>query len=326
MKAAVRDRYGPPDVVAVEEVDRPDPAGDQVLVRVAAASINRADLDLLYPRPAITRLFTGIRRPRGRRVGCDVAGVVEAVGPGATRFRLGDRVFADMYPFGLGSFGEYVCASEAAFAPIPEGMSFEEAATLPHAATLAIQSLRLRDGRTPEPGARVLVSGASGNVGPFAVQIAKSLGAEVTGVCSTAKLDLARSLGADHVIDYTTTDYTTTGERYDWIVDVDSHHSLLEARRALRPGGVYVTLGGSSGRILQALVAGPVISRATGKRMGLLLWWRPFKAEDVARLAELFAAGYLRPVIDRRYPLRDVVDALRYVEEGRARGKVIVTP
>jgi NADPH:quinone reductase-like Zn-dependent oxidoreductase len=326
MKAAVRDRYGPPEVVSVEEIERPEAGDGQVLVRVAAASVNRADLDLLYPRPAITRLFIGVRRPRGRRLGCDVAGVVEAVGPGATRFRAGDRVFADMYPYGLGSFGEYVSAPEAAFAPVPEGMSLEDAATLPHAATLAIQSLRLPDGRTPEPGARVLVSGASGNVGPFAIQIAKSLGAEVTGVCSTAKLDLARSLGADHVIDYTTTDYARTGERYDWIVDVDSHHSLLEARRALRPGGVYVTLGGPSGRILQALVAGPVISRATGKRMGLLLWWRPFKPEDVARMGELFAAGHLRPVIDRRYPLSEVVDALRYVDDGRARGKVIVTP
>jgi NADPH:quinone reductase-like Zn-dependent oxidoreductase len=171
----------------------------------------------------------------------------------------------------------------------------------------------------------VLIDGASGNVGPFAVQIAKALGAEVTGVASAAKLDLVRSLGADHVIDYATTDYTTTGTRYDWILDVHSHHSVLEARRALRKGGVYVTLGGPLRRLVTSMTVGPVTSLATGRSMGLMLWWKPFRAEDVAVLADLYAAGSLRPVIDRRFPLEDVVDALRYVDDGRARGKVIIT-
>jgi NADPH:quinone reductase-like Zn-dependent oxidoreductase len=204
-------------------------------------------------------------------------------------------------------------------------MTFEDAATLPHAAILALQGLRRRDGRTVGPGDKVLIDGASGNVGPFAVQIAKSLGAEVTGVASTDKLDFVRSLGADQVLDYTKVDYTTTGERYDWILDVDSHHSILDARRALRPDGVYVTLGGSGRRIIQALLLGPVMKLATGKWMGLLIWWKPFKAEDVATLSELIAEGKVKPVIDRRYPLAEIVEALRWVDDGHARGKVIVT-
>ncbi|MEO5885895.1 MAG: NAD(P)-dependent alcohol dehydrogenase [Candidatus Limnocylindrales bacterium] len=325
MKAAVRDRYGPPDVVALKDVDRPDPRDDQVLVRMQAASVNRADLDLIYPKPGFSRLFLGIRAPRDQRLGCDVAGIVEAVGPSVTRFRPGDAVFADLYPFGLGAFAEFACAPEKAFLPIPAGMTPEHAATLPHAATLAIQGLRWRDGRTVQLGDRVLIDGASGSVGPFAIQIAKHYGAEVTAVCSADKVDFVQSLGADQVIDYNAVDYTTTGEVYDWILAVESHHSILQCRRALRPNGAYVTLGGSTAWIFQAMLVGPVISRATDKRMGLMLWWKPFKAEDVATLAELMAAGTLTPTIDRRYPLADVVDALRYVDEGRARGKVIIT-
>lgn len=325
MKAAVRDRYGPPSVVELREVDRPFPAGDQVLVRVRAASVNRADLDFLYPRPSFARLFIGLRSPKNPRLGCDVAGVVESVGPTATRFQPGDEVFGDLYEFGQGSFAEYVCAAERAFEPMPSGMSFDEAATIPHSAILALQALRLRDGRSIRPGDRVLIDGASGNVGPFAVQIAKSLGAEVTGVSSRDKMDLVRSLGADHLIDYTTVDYTGTRERYDWIVDTDSHHSILRCRRALRPSGVYVTLGGPTSRLFQALLLGALISRVGDRRVGLMVWWKPFKAEDVARLKELLAAGKVSPVIDRRYPLDNIVEALRYVDEGRARGKVVIT-
>ena len=326
MKAAVRDRYGPPGVVSVRDVQRPIPAGDQVLVRMQAASVNRADLDLIYPKPGFARLFLGMRAPRDQRLGCDIAGIVEAVGPAVTRFRQGDAVFADLYPFGLGAFAEFACAPEKAFLRIPSGITPEDAATLPHAAILAIQGLRLRNGRTIQPGDKVLIDGASGNVGPFAVQIAKSLGAEVTGVCSTDKIDFVRALGADDVIDYTKTDYTTSGERYDWILAVESHHSILRCRRALRPKGIYVTLGGSTARILQALLVGPVLSRFTGRRMGLMLWWKPFKAEDVATLTNLISAGTVKPVIDRRYPLAQVVDALRYVDDGHAKGKVVITP
>jgi NADPH:quinone reductase-like Zn-dependent oxidoreductase len=325
MRAAVRDRYGPPDVVEVREVDRPIPSDDEVLVRVHAAAVNRADLDGLTPKPSFVRLFIGLRRPRNHGVGLDVAGVVESVGAAVTRFQPGDEVFADMYSFGMGAFAEYVCAPEKAFEPIPAGMSFEDAATLPHSAILAVQALRLRNGRTVGPGDKVLIVGASGNVGPFAVQIAKTLGAEVTGVCRTDKMDFVRSLGADHVIDHTAGDYMTAGERYDWIVDTDSHLSILRSRRALRPNGVYVTLGGSTRTIFQALLLGPVLSMATSKWMGLLLWWKPFNPPDVATLKDLIAAGKVAPAIDRRYPLSEVVEALRYVDDGHARGKVVIT-
>jgi NADPH:quinone reductase-like Zn-dependent oxidoreductase len=326
LKAAVRDRYGSVDVVEVREVDRPQPTDDQVLVRVRAASVNRADLDALGPKPAFARLFMGVRAPRAPGLGLDVAGEVEAVGPKATRFKVGDRVFADAYLYRSGAFADYVCAREKAFLPIPVGLTFEEAATLPHSAVLAVQGLRLRGGRTIKAGDRILIDGASGNVGPFAVQIAKALGAEVTGVARTEKLDFVRSLGADHVIDYTTTDYTKGGERYDWILDTDSHHSVLAIRRVLNPGGVYVTLGGTARTILAAMLLGLVVSRLSGKHMGLLIWWKPFNPPDVATVTDLMAAGSVKPAIDRRYPLAEVADALRWVDDGRARGKVIVLP
>jgi NADPH:quinone reductase-like Zn-dependent oxidoreductase len=325
MRAALRDRYGSPDVVELREIERPVPTDDQVLVRVVAASVNRADLDGLTPKPGFVRLFIGLRAPRNHGLGLDAAGVVEAVGPAVTRFRPGDRVFADLYAYGVGSFAEYACAPEKAFEKIPDALSFETAATLPHSAVLAIQGLRTRKGRTPGPGDKVLIVGASGNVGPFAVQIAKGFGAEVTGVASPSKLEFVRSLGADHVIDYTTTDYTTTGQKYDWIVDTDSHQPILQSRRALRPKGVYVTLGGSSRRILSALVLGPVISLASGKWTGLMLWWKPFNPPDVKAVTDLIAAGVVKPVIDRRYRFDQVVDALRYVDEGGPSGKVVIT-
>jgi NADPH:quinone reductase-like Zn-dependent oxidoreductase len=325
MKAALRDRYGPPDVVELRDVDVPVPLDDQVLVRVRAASVNRADLDGLKPRPALARLFMGLRAPRNHRVGIDVAGVVESTGASATRFKPGDEVFADLFAFGQGAFAEYVCAREKAFEPMPAGMTFEDAATLPHSAILALQGLRLRKGRTPKPGDRVLIVGASGNVGPFAVQIAKAMGAEVTGVSSTEKVDLVRSFGVDHVIDYQKVDFTSTGERYDWILDTDSHHSIFRIRRALRPRGVYVTLGGETVRLFQGLLLGPLLSLFNDRWMGLMIWWKPFQPADVATLKELIAAGKLAPVIDRRYPLSEVVEALRYVDDGRARGKVVIT-
>jgi NADPH:quinone reductase-like Zn-dependent oxidoreductase len=204
-------------------------------------------------------------------------------------------------------------------------MSFEDAATLPHSAILAIQGLRRRDGRTVQPGDTVLIDGASGNVGPFAVQIAKTLGAEVTGVASAGKLDLVRSLGADHVLDYRKVDYTKAGERYDWIVDTDSHHSIRAVRRALRPGGSYVTLGGTAWPIVQGLVVGPLVSLFSDRWSGLMLWWKPFDRDDLATITDLIAAGNVRPVIDRRFPLREIVEALRWVNDGHAKGKVVIT-
>ena len=326
MKAAYASRYGPPDVVRIRKVERPTPAGDEVLVRVRAASVNRADLDGLKPKPGFLRLFMGIRAPRNQVVGTDAAGIVEAVGPEVTRFKPGDAVMIDMFAAGkFGAFAEYLSAGENAFQTIPEGMSFEEAATLPHSAVLALQGMRQRSGRTFKPGDEVLIEGASGNVGPFAVQIAKAMGAEVTGVARGDKLDLVRSLGADHVIDYRTTDYTKAGHRYDWIVSVDAHHPIRAVRRALKPNGVYLTMGGTTGTILAALGGSLVMSRFGSKWSGLMLWWKPMHEPDVDRLKEMIAAGSLKPVIDRRYPLEQVVDALSWVEDGHARGKVVIT-
>ncbi len=328
MRAAIQDRYGPVDVIRVEEVPTPEPAGDQLLVKVHAASVNRADLDGLGPKPGFVRLFTGLRRPRSVGVGIDVAGVVDAVGPEVTRFKPGDRVFADLFSFGqgYGAFAEYAAAPEKSFLPIPDAMTFEHAATLPHSATLAAQGLRKGDGSTFAPGAKVLIDGASGCVGPFAVQIAKSMGAEVTGVASGPKLDFVRSLGADHVIDYRAADYTQGRERYDWIVAVDSHHSIRAARRALAPGGTYLTMGGTSATIIDAMLVGSLASIRSDRWSGLMLWWKPFHEPDVKKVLQLIDAGKVRPAIDRAFPLDQVVDALRYVDEGHPRGKVLILP
>lgn len=326
MKAAWRDRYGPPEVVELRDVERPVPSEGEILVRVRAASVNRADLDGLKPKPGFSRLFLGLRAPRSPEVGIDAAGIVEAVGPGASRFQAGDEVMTDLFAAGrFGAFAEYVCAREKAFEPIPTGVSFEEAATLPHSAVLALQGMRMRDGRTFKPGDKVLIDGASGNVGPFAVQIAKAMGAEVTGVARGDKLDFVRSLGADHVIDYETVDITKASERYDWIVAVDSHHSIRAARRALKPHGVYLTMGGDSASIIAAIFGSLVISRFGDKWSGLMLWWKPLNRPDVDTLKELIAVGKLKPVIDRVLPLTDVVKALRYVEDGQASGKVVIS-
>lgn len=325
MKAARWRRYGAPlDVVTVEDVEDPVPAAGGVLVRVQVASVNRADLDQLGPRPGFLRAFMGVRGPRNPRLGIDAAGVVEAVGPGVTRLRPGDRVFADLFPFGMGAFAELVTAPERAWLPIPDGLTTEQAATLPHSAVLAIQGLR-RGSRRVGPGDRVLIDGASGNVGPFAVQLAKLRGAEVTGVCRTTKVEFVRSLGADHVIDYTREDYTRRAERYDWILAADSHHSLTAIRRALRPHGVYATLGGGTGAIAEALVLGPVVSLATGRHLGLMLGWKPFAAPDVEELAGLVVERRLRPAIDRSFPLAEVAGALEYLDREAPPGKVLVT-
>jgi NADPH:quinone reductase-like Zn-dependent oxidoreductase len=325
VRAAVRDRYGSPDVVEVRDMPDPEPGPGEVLVRVTVASVNRADLDGLYPRWPILRLFFGIRRPRVPWIGLDAAGVVERVGDGVTRFQPGDRVFSDLYNFGQKAFAELVAAPEKAWLPIPEAMDDETAAALPHSAVLAVQGLRRR-GETPGPGDHVLVDGASGNVGPFAVQVAKALGAEVTGTASPAKLEFVRGLGADHVIDYTAVDYTRQGVRYDWILDVDSHHSILDARRALRKGGVYQTLGGTMRRIGASLTVGPVVSLATGRRMGLMLAWKPFEPGSIEELVRLHAAGALRAPIDSRYPLEEAAEAIRRVDQGKALGKVLIIP
>jgi NADPH:quinone reductase-like Zn-dependent oxidoreductase len=324
MKAIVRSVYGSPDVLELADVDVPVVGDDGVLVRVRAASLNAADLDYLYGKPLLTRMGTGLRTPRNRGLGLDAAGQVEAVGRDVTTMKPGDDVFGDLTEHGYGAFAEYACAPERAWAPKPAGMTFEQAATIPQAAILALQGLRGR-GRRVQAGQRVLVNGASGNVGPFAVQIAKAYGAELTGVCSTGKMGLVRELGADHVIDYTREDVSRGGRRYDWIVDVAGNYPILGWRRALKPGGTYVMVGGPTSRILAALVLGPIISLAGSRKMGLMLWWKPFLKEDVAVLVELIDAGKIAPVIDRRYPLDEVADALRYLKGGGARGKIVIT-
>ncbi len=323
MKAIVRDRYGSADVLELKDIETPAPADDEVLVRIRASSVNSGDLDYMYGRPAMARLGTGLREPKNRGLGLDIAGTVEAVGRDVTRFGVGDEVFGDLTEHGYGAFAEYAVVPAEALAPKPPSLSFEEAATVPQSAILALQGLRSR--KPLRPGQKVLVNGASGNVGPFAVQIAKAHGAEVTGVCSTDKMDFVRSLGADHVIDYRREDYAESGQRYDRILDVASHRSIFASVHALRPGGVYAWTGGSTASLFQALVLGPLISLVGSRKAGLFMW-KPFKQADVADLTGLIEEGKIQPVIDRRYALDEVPAALRYLDEGRARGKLVITP
>ena len=323
LKEIVRSEYGSPDVLQLREVAKPAPQDSEVLVRVHASSVNMADVDYLLGRPKIARLGTGMRRPKNSGLGLDVAGEVEAVGENVERFQVGEEVFGDMTEYGFGAFAEYVCAPEDAFAPMPAGMTFEEAATVPQAAVMALQGLRGRR-RMIRPGDKVLINGAGGNVGPFAVQVAKSFGAEVTGVDSTSKLDMLRSIGADHVIDYTEEDYTKIGQRYDWILDIAPYRSIFASKRALRPKGVYVMVPGSMGGLVQGIVLGLLISMASRRKIGMLMW-KPFKKDDVAFLKELLEAGKVTPVIDGSYSLKEVPEALRYQEQGRTRGKIVIS-
>jgi NADPH:quinone reductase-like Zn-dependent oxidoreductase len=322
MKAIVRYRYGSPEALELRDLQKPAITDTTVLVRVRAASLNSGDLDSLYGKPRIAR-GTGLRKPRHRGLGVDVAGEVEVAGKAVTQFHPGDEVFGDLTQHGLGAFAEYVCAPASAFALKPARMTFEQAAAIPQSAVLALQGLRGK--RRIRPGDRVLINGAGGNVGPFAVQIAKSFGAEVTGVDRTAKLDMLRSIGADHVIDFTLEDFTRNGQRYDRILDLVARRSIFDCKRALLPKGVYVLQGASTARLLQAAVLGPLISATGSTTLGVMWWWKPFKQEDVLFLKELIEAGSVAPVIDRRYPLSAVPEALRYMEEGNFQGKIIIT-
>jgi NADPH:quinone reductase-like Zn-dependent oxidoreductase len=323
MKAIVRDRYGSPDVLTLEEIEKPIVKEEDVLVRVRAASLNADDLEYLYGKSPFTRMAIGLDKPRIRGLGVDVAGQVEEVGKKVSNLRVGDEVFGNMTVYGLGAYAEFVSAPARAFALKPARLTFEEAATVPQSAVLALQGLRGK--RKIQPRDSVLINGAGGNVGPFAVQIAKYLGAEVTGVDSTGKLDLVRSVGADHVIDYTQEDVVGNGRRYDLILDVVARRSMWEWRRALKPRGVYVMLGASTSLLIQGTFLGPLISMSGSRKMAVMWWWKPFKQEDVAFLNELIEAGRLAPVIDKRYPLGGVPAALRYLEEGQARGKIVIT-
>ena len=320
MKAIVYHQYGSPDVLRFVDVERPVPGDDEVLVRVHAASVNSWDWDLLRGTPFMTRIG-GLRRPRHEILGADVAGRVEAVGSGVSRFRPGDEVFGDLSGSGWGGFAEYTCAREGVLAPKPGGITFEEAAAAPQAGVLALQGLT--DKGPIMPGDEVLINGAGGGVGTFAVQIANSLGAIVTGVDREDKLDTVRSIGADHVIDYVAHDFTRDGRRYDRVLDTASNRSIVDSRRALKPGGVYVTVGGSLSSLFQAMLLGPLISMTGGNAMGMLVH-KP-NARDLAAVGELIATDAVVPVIDRRYPLSEVAEALLQLAGGNDIGKLVVT-
>jgi NADPH:quinone reductase-like Zn-dependent oxidoreductase len=326
MKAIFRREYGSPDVLRFEEVPRPTPRDDEVLIKVHAASLNAYDWRLLRGKPFPIRIAGGgLLKPKRKILGADVAGRVEAAGKNVTQFGPGDDVFGDISHSGgfpnAGSFAEYVCASEEALAPKPAGTTFEEAAAVPFAAVTALQGLR--DKGRIQAGHKVLINGASGGVGTFAVQIAKSFGADVTAVCSTRNSDLARSIGADHVVDYTREDFTQSGKLYDLILAVNGYHPISAYKRALSAGGVYVMAGGTNAQMLQAVLLGPWISMAGSKKMGSVTCIPNRK--DLVFVKGLLEAGDVVPVIDRRYPLSEVPDALRYLEEGHARGKVVIT-
>jgi NADPH:quinone reductase-like Zn-dependent oxidoreductase len=320
MKAIVFREYGSPDALRLEEVPKPTPKDDEILVRVHAASVNSSDWERLSGI-IFARLFGGARKPKDPRFGTDVAGTIEAVGGHAKRFQPGDEVIADLMWDGGGTFAEYVCAREVAFAPKSPAMTFEQAAAVPQAAVLALQGLR--KGGPIQPGQQVLINGAGGGMGTFAVQIAKSLGAEVTGVDSTRKLDVMRAAGADYVIDYTRQDFTKSRECYDLILDAANHRSIFHYRRALSPNGRYVMTGGATPRILQVVTLGPLLSRRGDKQLGLLIHKR--STDDLAAINQLVESSAVTPIIDRSYPLAEVPDALRYFGTEGALGKIVIS-
>lgn len=320
MKAVVYTKYGPPNVLKLKEVEKPTPKDQEVLVKVHASSINSWDWDLLRGKPFLARMG-GLLKPKNRIIGADIAGRVEEVGRNVEQLQPGDEVFGDISGCNWGGFAEYVCADENALALKSATMPFDEAASVPQAAVLALQGLRYKG--QVQRGHKVLINGAGGGVGTFAVQIAKSIGAEVTGVDSTKKLGMLRSIGADYVIDYTQEDFTRNKERYDLIIDVVANRSIFNYKRILNPKGIYVMVGGSTARIFQMMLLGPWISITTNKNMGILIH-KPNK-EDLIDMNTFFESGQVVPVIDRRYPLSEVPDALRYFGGGHTQGKIVIT-
>ncbi len=321
MKAIVCTKYGPPDVLQLKEVEKPTPKDNEALVKVHAASVNAADLEYLRGVFVVRLLYRGPLKPKYKILGVDIAGRVEAVGRNVKQFQPGDEIWGDLsYPHGFGTFAEYVCVPENALRLKPASMTFEEAAAVPTAAVLALHNLC--DKRPIQPGQKVLINGAGGGVGTFAVQLAKYFGAEVTGVDSTRKLDMLLSIGADHVIDYTQEDFTKNGQHYDLILDVVVHRSIFDYKRALSPKGICVFVGGSMTRVFLNVLLGSLISMTGSKKMGILMH-KPNK--DLVFMTELFEAGKAKPVIDKRYPLGEVPEALRYFGKGHNRGKVVIT-
>jgi NADPH:quinone reductase-like Zn-dependent oxidoreductase len=321
MKAIVCAKYGSPEVLQFKEVEKPTPKDDEVLVKIHAASVNMCDWHLLTADIFLVRLSEGLLRPKHTIPGADIAGRIEAAGKNVKQFRQGDEVFGDISACGNGGFAEYVSVPEKSLALKPTNLTFEEAAAVPMAAITALQGLR--DQGKIQPGQRVLIQGASGGVGTFAVQIAKSFGAEVTAVCSTRNLDQARSLGADHVIDYTKEDFTKRGQQYDLILAANGYHPLSAYKHALTPQGIYVMAGGTMAQIFGAMLLGSWMSKTGGKKMGGVTG-KP-NQKDLAFMKGLLEAGKVVPVIDRHYPLSETAEALRYLGEGHARGKIVIT-
>ena len=321
MKAIIQTAYGvPSEVLDLRDVEKPSPKDDEVLIKVLAASVTFGDLAAVKGEPFIARLSLGLREPKIKTPGKDVAGLVEAVGSNVRFFKPGDKVFGDLSESGWGAYAEYVSAPGDALVQLPGNLSFEEAAAVPESGVVALQGLQ--DKGQIQPGQKVLIYGASGGIGTFAVQIAKSFDTEVTGVCSTRNLDLVKSLGADHVIDYTQEDFAQTEETYDLILATAGYRSIFDYRRALAPGGHYVATGGEMAQIFQPMLLGPWIS-SEGRKMTSLSM-KPDK-KDLAFLKELIEMGKVSPVIDRSYPLSQLPEALDYDGDGRDRGKVVVT-
>ena len=321
MQAMVSTEYGSPDVLHLAEVEKPTPGDHEVLVRIHAASINAADWHFLRGTPFVFRFSAGLLKPKNTILGSDIAGRVEAVGSQVTAFRVGDDVFGDTSGCGLGAFAEYVAVPAAILTRKPASISFEAAAAVPMAGVTALQGLHNRG--QVQPGQAVLINGASGGVGTFAVQIAKALGAEVTAVCSPRNVDMMHSLGADHVIDYTQEDFTRSGKRYDLILAANGYHPISAYKRALHPGGTYVMTGGAMPQMFEAMLLGSIMSINGGKNMSHQT--AKSDGKELACLGELLETGKVVPVIDRCYPLADLPDALRYLEAGHARGKVVIT-
>jgi NADPH:quinone reductase-like Zn-dependent oxidoreductase len=316
LKAAVHTKYGSPDVVQIMDVEKPVPKENEVLIRVRAASVNPLDRYSMRGAPLI-RSIPGLRKPKDARLGVDLAGHVEAIGKQVTQFKPGDEVFG----VGRGALAEYACSPEDKLALKPANLSFEESAAVTVAAITALQGLR--DKGRIQRGQKVLVDGASGGVGTFAVQIAKSFEAEVTAVCSTRNVETARSLGADHVIDYTREDFTKSAQRYDLILGANAHHSIFDYWRALSKNGIFVLAGGGLGRIFQSMLVGPLLSRMGSKKSRFFI--ANINQKDLVFLKELLETGKVVSTVERSYPLGDAAEALRYLEEGHARGKVVVT-
>lgn len=319
MRALVYEKYGTPEVLRIEEVEIPQPLDHEVLIEVHAASVNSWDWDLLRGKPYLTRLG-GLIKPRYRILGADIAGRVVSVGSAVKRFRIGDEVFGDISGCGWGGFAEFVCANEEALTQKPKGLSFEQAAAIPQAAVLALQGLR--DKGKLLKGDQVLINGAGGGVGTFGIQYAKLLGAEVTGVDRSEKLETLRSIGADHVLDYTKEDFTARGRRYDLILDVVGNRSIFAIKHALKTGGIYVMVGGSLPFIFQALLAAPLTAWREKKTVKVLVH-KP-NHNDQLVWKSIIDSGQVMPVIDRWFSLNDAAKALEYFGEGRAIGKVIV--